>query len=336
MAQGIGEGGRGFGFAGEGRSLDPAYLPDSIDVQPIRTPTALNVAYQEVVLWNGALGATGVNVGTNANWTAGTPKEDNHLGYEGPETQAIAGFKVHRLDVDEAWLASDATYGQLFAEAFPHLPQINRISRETIGLAIAAYERTLLSNQAPFQRWLKGETVAMTPEEKEGAILFFGKAGCNSCHSGPALSDGKFHAIGMHDLEGPGIYGNDPDAKANAAKGRGGFTGNDYDMYTFKTPQLYNLKDSPFYGHGGNFTDIQSVIRYKNGAIPQNTKVPHSYLSPDFRPLRLSDAEVRKLSEFVENALYDPDLMRFVPSSTPSGQCFPNNDVLSSSQLCGG
>lgn len=336
MAQGIGEGGTGFGFAGEGRSLSPGYDPDSIDVQPVRTPSALNVAYQDVVLWSGALGATGINVGTDANWTTGTPKEDNHLGYSGPETQGIAGFKAHRLQVDEAWLASNAEYGQLFAEAFPHIPQINRITRENIGLALAAYERTLLANQAPFQRWLRGETVAMTDSEKEGALLFFGDAGCYNCHSGPALSDGKFHAIGMNDLDGPGVYGSDPDAKANAAKGRGGFTGNNSDMYAFKTPQLYNLKDSPFFGHGGNFTNVASVVRYKNGAIPQNTNVPHSYLDPDFRALQLSDLEVQQLTDFIENALYDPDLKRYVPSTIPSGQCFPNNDPASSAQLCGG
>ncbi|MEM6724745.1 MAG: cytochrome c peroxidase [Bacteroidota bacterium] len=93
--QGLGEGGLGFGAKGESRELDPSYPLAFIDVQPIKSPSALNVAYQEVMLWNGQFGANGLNVGTEAQWTAETPKFENNLGYDGVETQAIAGLAVH-------------------------------------------------------------------------------------------------------------------------------------------------------------------------------------------------------------------------------------------------
>ena len=83
IKQGIGEGGLGFGTYGEGRTKNPMYAESDIDLQPIRTPTTLNVAFQKVMLWNGQFGAKGLNEGTEAQWTVGTPKEVNTLGFEG-------------------------------------------------------------------------------------------------------------------------------------------------------------------------------------------------------------------------------------------------------------
>ena len=104
LLQGIGEGGMGFGTTGDGRFKNSLYLETDLDVQPIKTPTALNVAYQDVMLWNGQFGATGSNEGTEANWTVGTPIDTNNLGFEGVETQAIAGLDVHRLVIDEDFI----------------------------------------------------------------------------------------------------------------------------------------------------------------------------------------------------------------------------------------
>ncbi|MDB4285781.1 cytochrome-c peroxidase [bacterium] len=325
MVQGIGEGGLGFGVKGESRVPFPGYSLDSIDVQPIRTPSALNIAFQSLVLWNGQFGATGQNIGTEANWTEGTPIETNHLGYEGTEVQAIAGLKVHRMGIDSAMLY-ELDYKSLFDAAYPDISQADRYTREQAGKAIAAYERTLLASEAPFQRWLNGDYQAMGSAEKRGAMLFFGKANCASCHSGPALNSMEFYALGMNDLEGPGVYGS-PDVNANL--GRGGFTKNADEMYKFKTPQLYNLKDSPFYGHGGTFKSLREIVDYKNAGSPQNANVPGSQLAPEFKSLGLTYAEVSELVAFLENGLYDPALDRYVPDAVLSGNCFPNNDLRS-------
>lgn len=81
--QGVGEGGIGMGMNGEGRTIPAQSILEELDVQPIRSPAALNAAYQDVMLWNGQFGATGTNAGTEANWTAGTPKEENLRGFQG-------------------------------------------------------------------------------------------------------------------------------------------------------------------------------------------------------------------------------------------------------------
>ncbi len=324
VPQGIGTGGSGFGLRGEARTQDPLCEVEDMDIQPIRSPSAMNLAWQPNILWNGQFGATGVNVGTEAAWTVGTPKEKNILGFEGLEIQAIAGQDVHRMDIANSIIPTHQTYQQMFAAAFPQDPENERINDVNAGLAIAAYERILLSNQAPFQRWLKGERTAMNEQELRGAIVFFEKGNCVSCHTGPALNSMAFHGMGMKNLQGPGTYGDDPTKPEH--KGRGGFTGKQEDMHKFKVPQLYNLTDSRFYGHGASFHSVRDVIVYKNNAVAENPDVPASQLSPRFTPLGLTEAEIDDLTAFVENALHDPNLTRYVPTSLPSGLCFPNND----------
>ena len=326
VKQGIGEGGIGFGVAGEGRQKDPMYLDSDMDVQPIRSPSILNTAYQEVMLWNGQFGATGINQGTEANWTVGTPKENNNLGFEGVETQAIAGLDVHRLMIDQDFV-NGTVYRDMFDAAFPNIPMEERYTRITAGLAIAAYERTVLPNQSPFQQWLRGNESALNASEMNGALLFFDKANCFACHSGPGLNGMDFHAIGMNDLSGNDVVNDVDDA---TKRGRGGFTGNPSDDYKFKTPQLYNLTDVGFFGHGGSFASIREVIEYKNNAQKENTEVPLSALSPLFAPLDLTESEIDDIVAFLETGLYDNNLARYAPDELPSGNCFPNADEQSS------
>ncbi|MCB0568803.1 MAG: cytochrome-c peroxidase [Phaeodactylibacter sp.] len=330
--QGMGEGGEGFGANGEGRRRAGDYPEGMLDVQPVRTPTAMNGAYQVAMLWNGQFGAQGINANTQEAWTAGTPKENNNLGYQGLETQAIAGLSVHRLVCDKDLIES-LGYKELFDQAFPDWPEETRYSKETGGLAIAAYERTLLANQAPFQRWLKGEKDAMNEVEKQGAILFFGKAECVKCHTGPALNSMAFYALGFYNLNDcpEETFKTGPTVVENL--GRGGFTGKAEDNYKFKVPQLYNMKDSPFFGHGASLRKLRDVVAYKNAAIPENPAVPQAQLPAAFHPLGLTEQEVDAITAFLQDALYDPGLIRYQPTSLPSGLCFPNNDPLSRQDL---
>lgn len=331
-SQGIGDGAIGFGINGEGRAKHVFYQDTELDVQPIRTPTVLNGAYQTNMLWNGQFGATGTNVGTENLWTEETPKAMNHLGFEGLEIQAIAGLGVHRLLFDERAELLE-WYQNYFDEVFTEIPPTERYTNVTAGLAIAAYERTVLSNQAPFQQWIKGNKNAMSDIEKRGAILFFDKANCSSCHTGPALSSMKYTAIGMKDLQDcpEEIFATTSENPTH--KGRASFTGDVADEYKFKVPQLYNLADSPFYGHGSSFRTIREVIEYKNQAQKENSQVPNSQLAEEFTPLNLSETEISELTAFVTHALRDDDLLRYQPSNLPSGQCFPNNDPMSRNQL---
>ena len=336
VQQGLGDGGVGFGVRGEGRVISPDYDPATIDRQPMRTPTAMNGAFTPVVLWNGQFGAYGPNVGTEANWTEGTPLAVNYLGYAGMETQAIAGLTVHRMAPDAEFFDHMPHYVAMFDAAFPDFPEEERYSVETAGLAIAAYERTIMSTEAPFQKWLRGEHHAMTQQQKDGAMVFFGAAKCGTCHNGPGLTDGGFHALGMPDM--PGIA--DLDAGVDTyglsgtdlALGRGGFTGQDRDKHAFKTPQLYNIKDSPFYGQGGTFYNLKDVISYK---VDRECAKPEaqSFLSADYQAVELTEKQEQDLFMFLADGLYDASLDRYVPGSIPSGNCFPNADPQSSVDL---
>lgn len=329
IKQGIGEGGSGFGLFGEARVMASVYDTTTIDIQPIRTPTILNTAYQDVMLWNGQFGATKTNAGTEAHWTADTPKAENFLGFEGLETQALAGLDVHRLKCDPE-MVRNSPYKALFDAAYPDINEDERYTKLYAALAIAAYERTVLASEAPFQKWLRGNSNAMNANEKKGAVLFFGKGKCYSCHSGPGLNGMDFHALGMNDLGGSDIHGEVDEA---TKKGRGGFTKDPADDYTFKTPTLYNLKDVKFLGHGGSFSSVRQVIEYKNAAVRENNEVPQDKLSAEFSALGLSEVEIDQLTAFVENSLYDNNLIRYVPESLPTGQCFPVADAQSKEDM---
>jgi cytochrome c peroxidase len=327
--QGIGEGGLGFGSFGEAREMNANYAEADLDIQHIKTPTVVNTAYQEAMLWNGQFGAQGINQGTEQAWTVDTPLATNNLGFQGLETQAIAGLGVHRLDVTEA-LVTNLGYKAMFDAVFSDIPVTERYTKVTAGLAIGAFERVVIANEAPFQKWLAGDVAALNQEQKEGAILFFGKANCFECHNGPALNSMQFKALGIKDLEGAGIIGVPDDA---GRKGRGGFTGKEEDMYAFKVPQLYNIKNAGFYGHGASFTSVKDIIAYKNTAVAENSLVPENKLSTEFAPLGLTEAEITKIASFIEEGLYDDNLYKYEPSSVMSQLCFPNNDPVSKADM---
>ncbi|WP_240642130.1 cytochrome-c peroxidase [Nonlabens xiamenensis] len=325
--QGIGECGTGFGSVGESRQLNLNVPLDSIDIQPIRVPTLLNVAYQDVALWNGMLGGTGTNIGTESQWTAaGVP--ENNLGFQGLEIQGIVGQQTHRLKVDEDFVNNNG-YRQLFDQAFPALAPSDRYTTQSAALAIAAFNRTLLSNDAPWQAYLKGDYRALTDQEKRGAIVFAGKGECINCHTGPALKDQDFHAFGFgHFDDSQDAVVLDDGGFDAVRRGRGGFTGNSADDYKFKTPTLYNLRDAAFYGHGGTFNSIAEVVRYKNANDLQDPAA-RANLASEMGNINLTFQEMEDLTQFLEFALYDSTLDRYVPESVKSGNCFPNADVQS-------
>lgn len=347
IPQGIADGGEGFGLLGEARvlgaGLDGSAAPGSPllpDLQPLASPTTLNVAYQDVMLWNGQFGnspASSINSGIDPAIlaTPGTPKVANNRNLSGVEIQAVAGLGVHRLNVEiDSLLQTMPEYQDLFSAAFP----TSTDTLEDAAKSIAAYERTLLANRAPFQRWLRGDRSAMTEEELRGGILFFGKADCVSCHTGPALSsqpgataDAVFHAIGFADFDAsdPRIHGS---VDAATARGRGGFTGNPMDDFKFKIPPLYNLADTAIYGHGASFNRVRDVVAYKNAGVAQKARTI-AQLDPRFTALGLTESEIDDLTVFLETGLYDAELNRYVPDALPSGNCFPNADSISLSDI---
>ncbi len=330
--QGIADGGVGFGYKGEGRDQFKIYTPEEMDVQGARPISVLNVAYVENTTWNGKFGANHNNIGTEARWGVfdeGTAI--NHLGLDGLESQNIEGLKVHRMNIDD-FVLDTMGYRPFFDNAFEEWEEEERYSLKAASFAISAYLRTLLTTEAPFQNWLKGNQEAMGTDEKRGAVVFFGKAGCYRCHKGPALNANEFYALGVNDLYQTGeAFNTSEEDKRNL--GRGGFTNQEEDMYAFKVPGIYNMGDSPFYFHGSSKRSLREVVEYFNNGIPENVKVPQERIAPHLRPLSLTGQEINDLVTFLDQGLKDPDLSRYVPTSVLSGNCFPNNDPTSKSEL---
>lgn len=183
-------------------------------------------------------------------------------------------------------LGADPTYVAAFTEAYGRGPDLH-----TLTHAIAAFERTLISDQSPFDRFVTGEDPsALSPAAVRGMTLFFGeKAECFHCHSGNLLSDFTF--------QNNGLYANYPDA------GRFNVTNNPQDIGKFKTPSLRNVAITAPYMHDGSIATLEDVIRhYESGGKG------HVNQNPLVRPFALTDQERADLLAFL-NALTDTEFL---------------------------
>jgi len=110
-------------------------------------------------------------------------------------------------------------------------------------------------NESKFDKYLKGDNEALTDNEKKGAILFYGKGRCASCHSGELFSDNKFHSIGVYQ----GDFGPHP---RHRDIGRAGVTYRLEDEFKFRTPKLIDISKTAPYGHNGAFSTLKDVVVY--------------------------------------------------------------------------
>lgn len=167
------------------------------------------------------------------------------------------------------------------------------ITPGNIGKAIAAFERSIVSKNAAYDRYWKGDKKAMSASAVSGMNLFFGKAKCGICHNGPILSDGKFHNIGVRN-HGP--------LKEDA--GRFNVTKEGNDKGAFKTPGLRHITRSAPYMHDGSEVTLMDVIEFydRGGDVKKN-------LSPYITPLNLSRQEKLDLVEFMKALEGEPILI---------------------------
>jgi len=176
-------------------------------------------------------------------------------------------------------------YKPYFIEAFGS----DEITTDRVAKAIADYERTCLSGSSPWDRWRRNrDETAVSDEVKRGHELFFGKAGCSTCHVGPNFSDSLFHNLGV---------GWNEETKTFADEGRFTVTGEEDDKGAFKTPTLRDVALHAPYLHDGSAKSLEDVVElYDDGGVV------NPYLSPKMKKLGLTAEDVHALVAFL-NAL---------------------------------
>lgn len=165
---------------------------------------------------------------------------------------------------DGAWAAIAARisaipdYAKRFQNTYPEIAEGREIAFSDISNAIAAYMAfDFRSDTSRFDAHLRNE-IDLTPDERVGLDLFYGKAGCSICHSGPLLSDMSFHAMGDPQI-GPGKTERFETHQRDTGRMR--VTNSPQDAYAFRTPSLRNVTLTAPYGHSGAYRDLKTYVR---------------------------------------------------------------------------
>jgi cytochrome c peroxidase len=268
-----------------------------------------------------------------------------------PDATGFHNFPIQ--DAVNARLNGIPAYLEKFGEVFNHgdpLPPggINISMRRR---AIAEFQISLTSAKAPLDRFARGNTRAMTRSQKRGALVFFGKARCVTCHAVAGRSNEMFSDFEPHRIAGPQVApvfgvgtgntifdgpGENEDFGFQQTEGQAAL------RYTFRTAPLRNLKVAPAFFHNGAFGTLEGAIAHHLDVRaslrrydPRRNNVPPDLREGPFegmlaagidpllrRPIRLSDREFRDLLEFVRDGLFDSrvlDFCKHVPESVPSG-----------------
>ncbi len=160
------------------------------------------------------------------------------------------------------------------------------VTSDGIAKAIGAYERTIVSGDAPYDRFKAGQKDALSEPAQRGMELFFGKAQCSSCHVGANFTDNAFHNVGV------GMDKKEPDLGREAISGLGG------DKGSFKTPTLREIARTAPYMHDGSLKTLEDVVEhYDKGGVP------NTWLDEAIFPLKLTDQEQKDLVTFMKEGL---------------------------------
>ena len=249
-----------------------------------------------------------------------------------------------------AALNGSPEYRKLFGKSFKEVREGAPIDFFHFGKAIAEFEFTLVFADAPLDRFARGQKNAMSDSEKRGALLFFGEAGCVSCHRTSGKSNEMFSDFQEHVAAAPQVFptfgwptGNFmfSGPGTNEDFGREERSGDPADRYKFRTAPLRNLAVSPGFFHNGSFTTLEGAIRFHLDAIgrtptydpaaagvPEDLQqtgpvTPLATLEPRLvTPVSLTTQQFNDLVQFVKTGLTDPrvqNLCGLVPARVPSG-----------------
>lgn len=154
--------------------------------------------------------------------------------------------------------------------------------------ALAAYESQLISGDAPLDRYLAGDTTAISEDAKRGLKVFIGRGLCSECHNGPLLADGKFYTTGV---------AQEGDHAPVTDDGRGNVTGAIADVGRFRTPTLRQVAETGPYMHAGQLATLTEVIDlYRWGGAAAGFS---GEKDPRIVPLEISDQDARDLEAFM-------------------------------------
>ena len=213
------------------------------------------------------------------------------------------------LDAVVSRLNAIPEYRRLFARAFAERSPVND---RNLGRALAAFQRTLVVSNTPFDRYMRGDTTALNPEQIRG-MERFQSVGCVNCHNGPMLSDFSIHVLAVPD--NPKL----PESDSGVHK-----------SYAFRTPSLRNLSATAPYMHNGVFASLSEVLdfyrrisggggrRGGGGARGTNPQVSRDQIDAVARDLNMRGGGQPELIAFLR-ALDDPSFDRTVPKRVPSG-----------------
>lgn len=249
---------------GDGLAFSPG-----AEAKPLErnTQTCLNVGFFKTFFWDGRVASL----------------EQQALG---PIQSTIE--MNQDLDDLETELAAIPGYVIEFKDVFDTKP-----NKDGIAKALAAFQRTLVTEPSPFDRFLAGDKDALSADAKRGLELFRGEAGCIECHNGPLLSDGKFYRLGVSYKD----------------EGRAAITGKNEDRYRFRTPSLRNIAETGPYMHDGSQKTLDDVVTFYFRGIPDSGP---DGLSPDTAALDgVSFSDITPMVEFLKS------LSGKVPTLTP-------------------
>ena len=220
------------------------------------SPTIINAAYGKLQFWDGRAKSL----------------EDQAMG----PVQNPIEMKMSLDDVVKKLNAIEG-YKKQFQQVFG-----TDVTSDGMAKAIAAYERTVLSGDAPFDKFKAGDKAALSESAARGLKLFTGKANCTACHAGASFTDNSFHNVGV-----PG-----------SDEGRAAINKSSGDKGAFKTPTLREIARSAPYMHDGSMKTLEEVVAHYNKG-----GTPHPQLDEELFPLKLTDAEAADLVTFLKEGL---------------------------------
>jgi cytochrome c peroxidase len=271
-------------------------------------PTVINAAYFDTMFWDGRSPSL----------------EDQALH---PFVNPVEmGLKNHEPILKI--VRSDPDYVEAFEKVFGKSG--DAITMTEVTQAIAAFERTKIAGDSPFDRWyFGGEEDALTPAQERGFDLFVNKGRCVSCHvveqTQALFTDNRFHniGVGINEIQKdvPELAGEFLRAEATLSEvdvkvltdartseiGRFAVTRTFDDLGSFKTPTLRNVAlTAPYMHDGSKATLLDTVVHYNNGGVTNEGDPVNDFLSGGIRPLNLTDEEMDDLVAFME-ALTSPE-----------------------------